>query len=98
MVSYCRLLLTPGLWLSAGAGFIDFADRTHACVSLLSVSKTACIEAPLLIQWAELVVGHQQEGAVRFAHPILFEHFVCIRMSTKSDFPLLSNLVHILTI
>ena len=44
---------------------------------LLSVSKTACIEALLLIQWAELVAEHQQEGAARFAHPILFEHFVC---------------------
>ena len=65
---------------------------------LLSVSKTACIEALLLIQWAELVAEHQQEGAARFAHPILFEHFACIRMSNKSDLPFLSNLVHILTI
>ena len=77
MVSDCRLLLTPGLWLSAGTRFIDFADRTHACVSLLSVSEKACIEALLLIQWAEQVAEHQQEGAARFAHPILFEHFVC---------------------
>ena len=67
-------------------------------MSLLSVSEKACIEALLLIQWAELVAEHQQEGAARFAHAILFKHFLCIRMSTKSDFPLLSNLVHILTI
>lgn len=67
-------------------------------MSILSVSKTACIEALLLIQWAELVAEHQQEGTARFAHPILFKHFVCIQMSTKSDFPLFSNLVHILAI
>lgn len=67
-------------------------------MSLLFVSKTACIEALLLIQWAELVEEHQQEGAARFAHPTLFKHFLCIQMSTKLDFLFLSNLVHILTL